>query len=396
MESLRPAAPEPAAFESEAPSRSPAAVKPASPLRRYAPAPQREARDLRKTGLHPDFWYPLARSSQLKEGKSLAVSFAGEPIVLVRPKTGDAYALEDRCAHRQVPLSLGVVRGDRLQCHYHCWTYDRTGACVNVPYLDHDKQLPNGVRSFPLREAYGLLFVYPGDQSAPGFARFPDIGTFAKRDYKTRTLDRSIGCHYSFMHENLMDMNHQFLHRSLMGSIRATLLDLRSGDGWVEVDYTFSRAAGKQPLGERFMINRKSGDVAPGEVDRMTIRTAYPYQTLQFWTAGSSEPALDLWNCYVPTDRAQRNNHTFGLMMIKKPGVPGLIHVMWPFIVAFTNGIFGQDTHIVEAEQAAFDAQGEDRNQEIFPAIVALRSLLIEQGAPIAREPIPLRVAEAG
>ena len=358
------------------------------PLRRHAPGPREEIRDLRKTGLDPDFWYPLARSKQLKPGKSLATTFAGEPIVLVRPKDGAVFALENRCAHRQVPLSLGVVRGERLQCHYHCWTYDRSGACVNVPYLDEGKQLPNGVRSYPVREAYGFVFVYTGDRAAVGYERFPDVSTFAKAEYRTRTLDRSIGCHYSFMHENLMDMNHQFLHRSLMGSIRATLLDVRSGDGWVEADYTFSRAAGKQPLGERFMINRKSGTPLPeGEIDKMTIRTGYPYQTLQFWTAGSSEPALDLWNCYYPTDREQRKNQTYGLMMIRKPGIPGLIHVLWPFIVAFTDGIFGQDTEIVEAEQAAFDAQGEDWNQEIFPAIQALRALLIEKGVPLDPEP---------
>lgn len=349
-------------------------------LRRTAPTPRNGTRDLRKSGLDPNFWYPLARAKDVKPGKSLGVSFAGEPIVLVRPKEGDVFALEDRCAHRQVPLHLGVVRGERIQCHYHCWTYDRSGACINVPYLDEGKQLPNGVRSYPAREAYGLIFVYTGDTAAPGRNQFPDVPTFAKRDYKTRTLDRTIGCHWSFMHENLMDMNHQFLHRSLMGSIRATLLDLRSGDGWVEVDYTFSRAAGKQPIGERFMINRKgAAKVTDGSIDKMTIRTGYPYQTLQFWTAGSDEPALDLWNCYMPTDREQRKNQTYGLMMIRKPGIPGLIHVIWPFIVAFTNGIFGQDQHIVEAEQAAFDEQGEDWNQEIFPAIQALRALLVEK-----------------
>lgn len=355
-----------------------------TPLRRFAAAPSNDARDLRKSGLDPDFWYPLARSGDVKAGKSLAVSFGGEPIVIVRPQQGEIYALEDRCAHRQVPLSLGVVRNDRLQCHYHCWTYDRTGACVNVPYLDEGKQLPNGVRSYPAREAYGLIFVYPGNTTAPGLQQFPDVPTFAKKEYKTRTLDRTIGCHWSFMHENLMDMNHQFLHRSLMGSIRATLLDLREGDGWVEVDYTFARAAGKQPIGERFMINRKgAAKVSDGSIDKMTIRTAYPYQTLQFWTAGSDEPALDLWNCYVPTDREQRRNQTYGLMMIRKPGIPGMIHLIWPFIVAFTNGIFGQDQHIVEAEQAAFDAQGEDWNQEIFPAIQALRRLLIDKSVPL-------------
>ena len=32
-----------------------------------------------------------------------------------------------------------------------------------MPYLDKDKKLPNGVRSYPCREAHGLIFIYPGD-----------------------------------------------------------------------------------------------------------------------------------------------------------------------------------------------------------------------------------------
>jgi len=39
--------------------------------------------DLRRVGIGRNFWYPLARSRQLKKGKTLAVAFAGEPIVLV-------------------------------------------------------------------------------------------------------------------------------------------------------------------------------------------------------------------------------------------------------------------------------------------------------------------------
>ena len=65
--------------------------------------------DIRKTGIHPNFWYPVARSDNVKTGKSNGVSFAGEPIVLVRTERGTVYALEDRCAHRQIPLHLGVV-----------------------------------------------------------------------------------------------------------------------------------------------------------------------------------------------------------------------------------------------------------------------------------------------
>ncbi len=53
------------------------------------------------------------------------------------------------------------------------------------------------------------------------------------------------------MHENLFDMNHQFLHRSLMGSVKATCLDRRSGEDWCEVDYTFTRKAGRANDGRK-------------------------------------------------------------------------------------------------------------------------------------------------
>jgi len=344
------------------------------------PAPKR---DIRKTAINPQHWYPIARSRDLKKGKALGVSFAGEPIVLVRPVNGEVYALEDRCAHRQVPLSAGVVHEDVLQCGYHCWTYDRTGKCVNVPYLDPGQRLPNGVHAYPCREAYGLIFVFPGDAARADGTPFPDVPSHADPQYRTRYLDRRVACHYSFMHENLMDMNHQFLHRRLMGGIRTIFQELRSGSGWIEADYTFTRGSGRQPIGEKLMLGRRPEPTATRAKDLMTIRTDYPYQTLKFWTAGSTKPALDLWNVYIPVDREQRINHTYGLMMIRKPSIPGLVHLLWPFIVWFTNGIFAEDRWIVELEQKAFDDQGCDWNQEIFPVVRGLRKVLVDGGLPM-------------
>lgn len=339
--------------------------------------------DIRKTGLHPDFWYPVARSSELKTNKPLPARFAGDPIVIVRTKSGTVFALEDRCAHRQVPLHVGVVTEETLQCSYHSWTYSKTGECVNVPYLDKNRKLPNGVRSYPCREAYGLIFVFPGTPSEAKLANFPKVTSWGEPAYKTRYLNRTVECHYSFMHENLMDMNHQFLHRKLMGRIRTIFQDVRQGDGWVECDYTFARVGGKQPLGEKFMLGNRPDPTEQRPDDLMTIRTEYPYQTLKFWTAGSEHPALDLWNCYIPLDREQRWNHTYGLMNIRKPGIPGLINVIWPFMVWFTDGIFAEDRRICELEQAAFDAQGADWNNEIFPIIRTLRELIVDQGVPL-------------
>lgn len=336
--------------------------------------------DLRRVGIHPDHWYPVARSGQLKVGKPLPVSFAGEPVVLIRTAGGTLFALEDRCAHRQVPLSAGVVAGEYIRCGYHGWTFDGSGKCVGVPYLGKNGPLPGGVRSYPCREAYGLLFIFPGDTARAGEDRFPGVASHSDPDYKTRYLDREVHCHYSFMHENLMDMNHQFLHRRLMGGIRPSLLELNRGNDWVEVVYTFSRVSGRQPFGEKFMIGKRAGETKKREHDVMTIRTQYPHQILQFIRADQEKPSLDLWLAYVPVDRQQRINHSLGLMMIKKPPIPGLIHLFWPFIVYFTEGIFGQDRQIVEMEQQAYDLQGGDWNQEIFPVICMLRELLAAQG----------------
>jgi phenylpropionate dioxygenase-like ring-hydroxylating dioxygenase large terminal subunit len=338
-------------------------------------------RDLRRIGVHPDHWYPLAWSRELKPGGMLAVRFAGDPIVLVRPEQGPVFALEDRCAHRQVPLSRGVVEGCAIRCGYHGWAYDLSGQCTDVPYLGKGR-LPNGVRAYPCREVEGLILVFPGDLARAEKVPLPRLGSVADPRYKTRRFGREVACHYSFMHENLMDMNHQFLHRKQMGKMVPRYMGGGQGEDWVEARYTFSRAAGKQPLGEAaiFGQRRGPGESATAEKDLMTIRTEYPYQTLRIRT-GDDLPVMDLWIAYVPVDAQQRRNRTFGLLSVKRPKIPGLLEAAWPLLVLFTERIFKEDREIVEMEQAAHDAQGADWNQEVFPVIRSLRSLLRSCGS---------------
>ncbi len=337
-------------------------------------------RDLRRVGAHPDHWYPLAWSSELKPGRTLATQFAGDPIVLVRPKQGPVFALADRCAHRQVPLSNGVVEGCALRCGYHGWAYDNMGRCTDVPYLGKGK-LPNGVRSYPCREVEGLLLVFPGHPALSDAVPLPALGSVADERYKTRRFGRAVACHYSFMHENLMDMNHQFLHRRQMGKIRPRFLGQGSGPDWVEARYSFARTEGKQPWAEAAIFGQRRGaSEASAERDVMTIRTEYPYQTVRIVTDGAA-PVMDLWIVHVPLDRDQRRCRTFGLLSVKRPKVPGLLEAAWPLLVLFTERIFQEDREIVEAEQAAHDAQGADWNQEVFPVIRTLRALMRDCGA---------------
>jgi phenylpropionate dioxygenase-like ring-hydroxylating dioxygenase large terminal subunit len=344
--------------------------------------------DLRRVGTHPDYWYPLAWSDELKAGKLLARVFCGEPVVLYRGKSGGVFALEDRCAHRQVPLSQGVVNGDELKCGYHGWAYNQAGKCVEVPYLGKER-LPNGVKSYPAREIDGLIFFFPGDPTLAE-ARLPTtLGSSASSAYKTRKLNREVACHYTFMHENLFDMNHQFLHRKQMGSIKAKCLGKREGQDWAEVDYTFSRTDGRQSMGEKVIVDLVRDRTAPKKdfSDLMTIKTEYPYQRLKVWVGREIgegvEPVLDVWLGYTPLDKDQRTNRTFGYLSVKRPPVPGLIEAVWPFVTWFTEKIFTEDKAIVESEQAAHDAQGGDWNNEVFPPIRDLRGVLARCGVPM-------------
>jgi renierapurpurin 18,18'-hydroxylase len=344
--------------------------------------------DLRQIGANPDYWYPIAWSHELKAGHTLGRCFAGEPIVLWRGQSGQVFALEDRCAHRQVPLHLGVVQGDTLKCHYHGWTYDCSGNCVSVPYLGKER-LPNGVRHYGAREVDGLIFVFPGDPALAD-SRLPGaLGSSQRKDYKTRRLNREVACHYSFMHENLFDMNHQFMHRRHMGSITANCIGRAHGERWAQVEYSFSRSAGRQSMGEQVIVDlmRKRGQPKKNFSDHMRIRTDYPSQSLKVWVGRdiqeTTDPVLDVWLCYTPLDAAQRTNRTFGYLSVKKPRIPGVIHAVWPFVTWFTENIFREDREIVECEQRAYDAQGADWNNEVFPALRDLRGVLAFCGTPM-------------
>ncbi|NEC65642.1 aromatic ring-hydroxylating dioxygenase subunit alpha [Streptomyces sp. SID9727] len=338
--------------------------------------------DLRRVGAGPDHWYPVALTRDVRVGKVVAAVFAGERLALYRGRSGAVHALEDRCAHRQVPLSMGVVEGEVLRCRYHAWAYRGDGRISQIPYLTKDdRRPPRGVRSYPVREAYGLVFVFPGDPEKARASALPRLPAFSSPRYKTLTYSRIVRCHYSFMHENLLDMNHQFLHQGVVGRLRPELIGHRSDDRSVEARYLFTHAGGKRNAGASMLA---AEGIAGGSRDVMTIRTEYPYQTLDLVPEGADEPVFSLWAVYVPVGADQRACHVHGLLMIKKPRVPAVLTAAAPLIRRFTERIFAQDRMAVEAEQRAWDEQGEDRNHEVFSLILDVREALRSNGVPLS------------
>jgi hypothetical protein len=65
---------------------------------------------------------------------------------------------------------------------------------------------------------------------------------------------------------------------------------------------------------------------------------------------------------------------------VLRPKIPGALELAWPFIMRFVNRIFDEDEEMVAMEQWAYDVQGGDWNQEVFPVIRELRELLAKSG----------------
>src|SRR6185369_12000038 len=86
-------------------------------------------------------------------------------LALARAADGTLAALEDRCPHRNAPLSAGRVAGSAVECGYHGWRFDAAGQCVAIPGLPDDLVATRGrpVPSWPARDAHGLAWIALGD-----------------------------------------------------------------------------------------------------------------------------------------------------------------------------------------------------------------------------------------
>jgi phenylpropionate dioxygenase-like ring-hydroxylating dioxygenase large terminal subunit len=164
-----------------------------------------------------DAWY-VAEISARVGARPAAVRVLDEPIVLYRQRNGVAVALEDACPHRRLPLSMGGLRGDQIECGYHGMTFDASGACVRVP---GDQPIPATarVRAYPVIDRYGLLWIWMGtaDRADPttifNVERWDDPACG-----RTAPDDMTIACNYLYITDNLLDPSHvAWVHPSSFG-----------------------------------------------------------------------------------------------------------------------------------------------------------------------------------
>ena len=160
-----------------------------------------------------DLWYMAALARPVKAGSLRRLILLGEPVLLGRTRDGKAFALRDICPHRGVPLSAGrVTEENAVECPYHGWTFRSDGACSAIPSLVEGQDIDPTrirVRSYPLREQDGLLWVYmaaPGHENAAPKSEPPKVGL---PDAKPRWVEsQTFACGIDHAVIGLMDPAH--------------------------------------------------------------------------------------------------------------------------------------------------------------------------------------------
>src|SRR5262245_12165233 len=113
---------------------------------------------VRSAGMDPNYWYAVEYERAIKKGQVTAVRFWKKGIAVWRAEDGRLHAIEDRCAHRQLKLSLGVVEGCNLTCCYHGWSFNPDGRLASVKHELFGHAMPEyRLRTYPVKVRYGLV-----------------------------------------------------------------------------------------------------------------------------------------------------------------------------------------------------------------------------------------------
>ena len=305
-------------------------------------------------------WYVAAWSGEIG-ARLFARTILGEPVVMYRTASGQPVALLDRCPHRLLPLSMGRLRGDSIECGYHGLTFDCTGTCIRAP---GQERIPPAakVRSYPVAEHLGMVWVWPGDPALADAAQlFDRLPQWAASQTANPAWGLNCGpythvkANYQLLTENLVDPAHvSFVHSSTLGTAMMADIPIETtqiGDTLLVTRWTLDSPAA--PILQRY------GKWA-GNVDRWQYYWLYP-PSIAVVDFGSALPGMDhsdaarehglrIHSCHFLTPETEGSTHYFWLQLRNFAQSDEAVSrdITDQFIVAFA-----EDQAVLEAIQRA-------------------------------------------
>jgi len=207
-----------------------------------------------------NYWYLVCPVNELGHAIT-SRRILGKNMILFRDRSGKPVALEDRCCHRNVRLSLGYLNDNTVVCGYHGWEYDCNGDCVRIPSQSEEAKIPKTARikSYPLKEFNRWIWIYMGDPGLAENVNPPDIPEMNVWDftYDSYILEADL----ESTAESLIDPYHiAFVHRNSIRSFMGQITDfpadfnLRIVEDGLEGNY---RRANVGNRGEKIYFGRE-------------------------------------------------------------------------------------------------------------------------------------------
>jgi len=289
-------------------------------------------------------WQIACRAKSVRE-RPLRVIVAGRPIVVFRTGVNGFAALEDRCAHRNAPLSKGRVCEGRLVCAYHGWQYDGEGRVAHVPALAHGEAPPRfAVERFHALEQDGFVWITSGQdrpsQPPPRFAGAAEPG-WTSFVMQTRFRGSVESCLENFLDCPHAAFVHRYWFRAPIGKpVRVSVRTLEDG----AVAEFFEEPRRKSVVW--WLLAPKRG------VMRHTDRFIAPSMSRVDYEFPSGLTYIISSAC---TERTPRETEVFTLIAFKWGWLGPLVRV---YFEPLSRYIIRQDVQILAAQQATIDEFG--------------------------------------
>jgi hypothetical protein len=345
-----------------------------------SPSFTNQQRHIRQTGINPNHWYVVARSSEINT-KPIAVTLWHQALVLYRGNEGKVYALEDRCPHRQVKLSHGRVVDNNLECAYHGWRIGGNGECVAVPYLAANQKLPNcKIRHYPVQEQDGFIWLFPGDPTLALQIKPLGLPEWDHLNYIATVSIIECAAHYSYLIENLMDMYHGHLHQNWQAWADPVLQDLYEDEGRVDAHY---QAQSYYKIDKIWSISQlffpKLRRLHPEPLD---VSYIYPH-----WVSTLGKD-FKIYCLFCPINELKTRAYLIHFTSLNAFWRLHKLPVSFRRFVK--NSLFGsaqklldglviQDVQMIEEEQQAYLDRPEQKNYELNRALVSVQKLIKNQ-----------------
>lgn len=161
-------------------------------------------------------WYVAGHLHELDDGV-VSRKICNEQIVMFRTSNGEIAALEDRCPHRFVPLSMGKRVGDTLQCGYHGLSFGVDGACAEAPNDPEAAIERICVRAYVAIEKYSVIWLWMGDAALADPEIIPNFSYMSNKEKFGVSRGYShIKANHQMIADNLLDLSHiHYLHPSI-------------------------------------------------------------------------------------------------------------------------------------------------------------------------------------